>query len=1050
MKCVHICIIIYIHMDILLFRSKSDFCMQIAACTELFIRRRRIIASFGHIYLDIFIMVYLIISILFFIYYRIIASYKKLNECSPPRSEPTNITFQSCNSNSAQASNKKISKPKVLPSKIANYYSHLLNEMLANNDYKSSNGYKSLRKWFTEILAFPQSCLLWFITNGFCNLTDFDQNITDEQLINFIQLPYRKIILMETQILMQNKWNLSKVITKHKLYFPIKLRVQIHDLANCIYRKREFNITELCSDCINTHILFLHLPKNNLTLNWLECEIFSKKHGIPHSCFYPRFTWYQCRDDDDLFSMIIENCGIMLRTDEYLELTVEFPCFGNLIYGAIYSPPSFVRISSSNRLFSYEKIHSKCAPSIFCGLNMGTEILNCQAAHRISVILVKYRFRPIQSMYYYINKTLGPHYSDKHLLNDYSHIKKDHRVLRYFKCIFQKYEIAMKGKNIEKYDNCLVSLVSQHNITQEIKILKHLDTISCHLLPMGRDERINDLLEEPVLITTNFTHQAIEQKNTQCATTSNTHQVMRVLNRFTATMKKTTIYNIDTQVKILLDDFLSLLQYDHVFQLIYDQLRDGCNTEDCAMFQRYCSNQLKENVEMNTIPNTSNVQILDKIHCYFRHSFDIGHRLDRKDTTTMHRINSLFCEQQLFDSSCKIMNEILSLRRDEYIGNVKITQRIQQKYNQLNLQKMYKFGQQFKYGYENEDLHEIISDNKEQWNDKNVIYIKSKYASLKDELTHNNISRITIQQFNNEYQKSNMHHTSSHRKQKYTEMKQDHILSLMIYCNYNQLEHELSKTYYLKNMISHHEEFALLAKNIKYTVHTFGTEVRCSGIQSFYHGINEKLQFPYIVSHGIAIHTYGINIWSPLSTSSSIEVAINFATIEGLIIDFGVEGHHSQCKHFPLAWISDYPSEQESLFIQNCCSLQINNIIEVKTGIEYVNILRALQIINKMMNREKLLNRNSITKSEYLLIKQLISHQLYHSFKSLSKYAESLINTYCKNTCSIEIDYDHNNYYLGLIDLFFHSKLNGIKMNLINALFPNISLITIVHVCKSS
>ncbi len=142
--------------------------------------------------------------------------------------------------------------------------------------------------------------------------------------------------------------------------------------------------------------------------------------------------------------------------------------------------------------------------------------------------------------------------------------------------------------------------------------------------------------------------------------------------------------------------------------------------------------------------------------------------------------------------------------------------------------------------------------------ERNSMKISVKYSSLKNELTQNNIAMINMDQFNNEYNKSKIHLETYFRKEHYPNIDIEHLLSLMTYCNYTKLQNKFSETYY-KN-INKHNTFYNLGKNIKISIHQFGTEITNGNIQKFYHGINKRLIFPQIVCHHIGIYGRGISI----------------------------------------------------------------------------------------------------------------------------------------------------------------------------------------------
>ena len=102
------------------------------------------------------------------------------------------------------------------------------------------------------------------------------------------------------------------------------------------------------------------------------------------------------------------------------------------------------------------------------------------------------------------------------------------------------------------------------------------------------------------------------------------------------------------------------------------------------------------------------------------------------------------------------------------------------------------------------------------------------------------------------------------------------LFALMIYCNYDVVQYEFSKTFRCDT--DKHTNFWHLGRFLRTAVLEYGTTIKAGVIKSFYHGISEKLLFQKIGY---------VKINSPLSTSSSIVVAANFASDNGLIIEFG-------------------------------------------------------------------------------------------------------------------------------------------------------------------
>eukprot|EP01084_Bolivina_argentea_P095947 172474_1 len=97
---------------------------------------------------------------------------------------------------------------------------------------------------------------------------------------------------------------------------------------------------------------------------------------------------------------------------------------------------------------------------------------------------------------------------------------------------------------------------------------------------------------------------------------------MRQYTVFRKTVTNVNEYKID-QVDVLttLNSFLHLLQThddDHQVEMIKKLLNIDCNIRKCKIFHDIC--QMSNNYQ-------AHFQILDKIHCYYEHCYDLGNRL---------------------------------------------------------------------------------------------------------------------------------------------------------------------------------------------------------------------------------------------------------------------------------------------------------------------------------------------------------------------------------------------------------------------------------------
>ena len=128
---------------------------------------------------------------------------------------------------------------------------------------------------------------------------------------------------------------------------------------------------------------------------------------------------------------------------------------------------------------------------------------------------------------------------------------------------------------------------------------------------------------------------------------------------------------------------------------------------------------------------------------------------------------------------------------------------------------------------------------------------------------------------------------------------------------------------------------------MKICITYFGTAASSRNGMKFYHGINQTLILEKQVG--------SISINCPLSTTTTLAVAIYFATADGLAVELGLNASEGQ-NYLSLAWLSDYPGEKEHLFLQGMPTVNVLNILEIKTGSHYDKVLRAISILTDVFD----------------------------------------------------------------------------------------------------
>eukprot|EP01083_Nonionella_stella_P230714 815279_1 len=556
-------------------------------------------------------------------------------------------------------------------------------------------------------------------------------------------------------------------------------------------------------------------------------------------------------------------------------------------------------------------------------------------------------------------------------------------------------------------------------------------------------------------------------------------QVMKQFN-------KTNHYDDEIDIKQILNGYLYVIdKYKdaHYFEAIAREL-GVCDASKCKIFDRHYRDR-----NTNAVDDARR-QIIDTIHCYYQHCYDIGNRLSLKEQIlcdcSSENVDNVFTNTKI-QSIRKILQ-----KKHKYPANMRMrynTSYTANKYEQLSLfanqnqtkpakecgqcrkvktgkidetngvfycnscwnnygnnvdqnndetaasgtdSDMFHFGVKFEYKQINEYPH---YDKK-----KNVYNICRKYKSLKYEMLNNTISTLNSNAFKHELCKAQIYHETAYRRQKYKKMSLDQLLALMIYCNYNTLQYLFSKTYRLsatQHILDQHSNFYHFGSNLTTAVHSFGTILNDN--DRLYHGISQKMHFSYIVGSA----GKGVSIYCPLSTTREMCVAAHFTNNEGLIVEFSSAGFCP--KWFSVSWLSNYGNECEHFGIQNQYGLKISNIMDPSSGVQHCAVLSCLYAFSEMMADVNADTNEAKIKRVYPLLNKLVQHRLskkrsdYDKFESLSQYGEELLDIFCNNISHLSILYPPNEQRYSAWRMFCQSNGNHFKMDRLCGVFTNLT-----------
>eukprot|EP01084_Bolivina_argentea_P020807 38652_1 len=529
---------------------------------------------------------------------------------------------------------------------------------------------------------------------------------------------------------------------------------------------------------------------------------------------------------------------------------------------------------------------------------------------------------------------------------------------------------------------------------------------------------------------------------------------------------------------LILDDYIHALQLHHSrdeFKTIFNNI-SKCDIKNCkAMIRNYRDRSKPSNIfyshenVQSTAKQMLSQQILDRIHCHHHHSFDMAMRILSDEKLQINQVDS-----NILKLSKKQYHPILNrVTNNKFILNSIYTEQA----TKVNEENVYSFGNEYDYW--------CYINNYDHRKDK---FVNRKYLSMKEELTNNIIYRISIDQFNNEYNKAQIYQTTVWCKHirsldKFARkcrikinslMSIQHLVAIMIYCNYDYLQNHFSSTfralysnesYY--SMKRRNSNFWHLSKYLIESVYVFGNKSNDKNkINKFYHGINKELYFQSTV----AIFN------GPLSTSSEFEVAVNFASnlSNGLVVELQPTPYTDY--YFSASWISDFSNEAEFIFIaqsfnhSEMAPLTITNITSTATCEQFSDYLKALNILNNVTIARPMLNKTEMFSDRIKsLTIQLIKHRLGEKkMNKIHYYIDGLLNYFCEQKTFVRIDvnqmqgicdkksvkYGENNEYSidkyeFLKDVFCHKQFEWINMDGIISLFPNVKQIQVTPLINS-
>eukprot|EP01084_Bolivina_argentea_P276736 472261_1 len=209
-----------------------------------------------------------------------------------------------------------------------------------------------------------------------------------------------------------------------------------------------------------------------------------------------------------------------------------------------------------------------------------------------------------------------------------------------------------------------------------------------------------------------------------------------------------------------------------------------------------------------------------------------------------------------------------------------------------------------------------------------------------------------------------------------------------------------------EEVVERHLYLYFYARALYEAVDFFGREMDVD--LKVYHGLDEVMYFQ-------KFKTY---FNQPMSTTPSKHAARNFAKTSGIILtlisgsEFGTKASKIP-KYLPIAWLSDFPNEEELLFYGNNVIFRIHNITESANLKEHTKELLILNKLQKIVQNQSVSwqqeSKTTISGLEELITNQNLinkGNKETVQYKIMTKYCQDLFSHFCNhpNTTVIGID----------------------------------------------
>eukprot|EP01084_Bolivina_argentea_P208698 355709_1 len=339
------------------------------------------------------------------------------------------------------------------------------------------------------------------------------------------------------------------------------------------------------------------------------------------------------------------------------------------------------------------------------------------------------------------------------------------------------------------------------------------------------------------------------------------------------------------------------------------------------------------------------------------------------------------------------------------------------------------------------------------------LYIKRYYQSLKEEIMSSyflNIAEwnkhivIKGQWFFNTEKVKNMkchgEYTHVHGILFEQPISISHLYAIILYCDWTELCSHFSSTFRKQNQFEpvkllkyRNSKYWNLSKLLVEAVNDFG--INGYGEWDGVDQINRWDASKYInkeygpfycgMSSVMNISSFAAYLKGPCSTSKYIEIAINFATRDGIIMQLQNTGYEAEDQRFfDCSWISRYGEENERLFVAAEFRLQIESVIIIETTQNFENYFHTFYLFDCMLSGHCGIEISGgdvfeISTSDINILESLISSKVNQTECSMDNYIIDVFDSFVNKKTHIKIHMHDLHKFQKMKDFIMHSVVEN-------------------------